>query len=318
MRGFRVSRGTAVVGAICCLLVGLNSALAESPPVKQPNGEPIPDLKVDVIRKGTSSRRVVSEAERQLPIQNLPAEKQREVAEILQNRSMFRRLPAVAIDGDPRVYEHFTKNPESAVGIWRVLEISQFQMTQTSETKWFGDAGDGSNGTIEVLYRSETQHLLLCDGQYKNPLVATPIKARALMHLRTNPEGEVDGEKRIGHDLDLFVMFPSQAVETVARVISPISNMIADRNFRELSLFVRFMTVAMQRQPGWVEQTVQRLDGVTLAQREELLKITAHVFVDARRREAQNENIRQTGLEQVLEPFRQPTPINTPGSTASE
>jgi hypothetical protein len=309
MRGFRVSRGAAALGVTCCLMVGLNSAQAQLLPATQPEVEAIPDLKVDVIRKGTSSRQVVHDAEQQLPLRELAADKRQAVDEILQNRSMFRRLPTVAIEGDSRVYDHFTANPESAVGIWRVLEISQFQMKQTSPMEWFGDAGDGSSGTIEVLYRSPTQHLLLCSGQYKNPLVATPIKARALMHLRTNSTGEVDGEKRIVHDLDLFVMFPSQAVETVARVISPVSNVIADRNFRELSLFVRFMTVAMQRQPGWVERMTQRIDGISPKQREELLKITARVFVDARRAE-EAENIRQTGLEQAVGPFRlPPTPI---------
>ena len=310
MRGFRVSRGAAVVTGICCLLVGLSSGRAQSVPATGPDGEAIPDLKVDVIRNGTSSRQVIRDAEEQLPLRELNADQRQAVEEILQNRSMFRRLPTVAIEADPRVYAHFTENPESAVGIWRVLEISQFQMTPTSPTEWFGDAGDGSNGTIEVLFRSPTQHLLLCSGQYKNPLVAAPIKARALMHLRTNPTGEVDGEKRIVHDLDLFVMFPSQAVETVARVISPVSNIIADRNFRELSLFVRFMNVAMERQPGWVERMSQRIDGITPEQREELLKITARVFVDARRLEEQAGNIRQTGLEEAVGPYRlPPTPI---------
>ena len=72
------------------------------------------------------------------------------------------------------------------------------------------------------------------------------------MHLQTQ---YVQGEAlqpQVVHGLDLFVMFPSNTVDTVVRVIAPVSHMIADRNFRELSLFVRFMNVAMERQPGWV------------------------------------------------------------------
>ena len=110
-------------------------------------------------------------------------------------------------------------------------------------------------------------------------------------------------------DLDLFVTFPSQTVDTVARLISPVSHLIADRNFRELTLFVRFMHVAMERQPGWVERTVQRVEGIDRKQREELLNVSARVFVDGRKRELNSEGVQQAGLEEILAPFQdgQPT-----------
>jgi hypothetical protein len=269
-----------------------------------------PPLKVDILARGSSSRSTLRDALDRLPVDNLTDEQRSRVNEVLKHRSMFRRLPAISIDANAEVYNHLTHNPESVVGIWRVLGISKFTMQQTGPTEWYGDAGDGSTGTIDVLSRSPNHHLLLCNGKYKSPLLARPIEAVSVMHLKTQYQKGQDLQPKVVHGLDLFVMFPSHTIDTVARVIAPVSHMIADRNFRELSLFVRFMNVAMERQPGWMEQTIQRIDGIDREQRIELMKLSARVYVDAQNRLAQNQSrnpdrrVEQAGLEELIAPYR--------------
>jgi len=283
-----------------------------------------PPLKVDILARGSSSRSTLRDALDRLPLAGLTDNQRRRVNDVLEHRSMFRRLPAISIDANAEVYNHLTHNPESVVGIWRVLGISKFTMQQTGQTEWYGDAGDGSTGTIDVLSRSPNHHLLLCTGKYKSPLLARPIEAIAVMHLKTRYQQGQDLQPKVVHGLDLFVMFPSHTVDTVARVIAPVSHMIADRNFRELSLFVRFMNVAMERQPGWMEQTIQRIDGIDREQRIELMKLSARVYVDAQNRLAKNQaanpdrRVEQAGLEELIAPYRvTPTSQVTPARAQS-
>lgn len=287
---------------------------------ERPANSSEPPIDVEILARGSSSRSTLSDALDRLPLDELTEDQRRRVNEVLENRSMFRRLPAISIDADPEVYNHFTHNPESVVGIWRVLGISKFTMQQTGPTEWYGDAGDGSTGTIDVLSRSPNRHLLLCTGKYKSPLLARPIEATAVMHLQTQYVQGEDLQPKVVHGLDLFVMFPSNTVDTVVRVIAPVSHMIADRNFRELSLFVRFMNVAMERQPGWVEQTIQRIDGIDREQRIELMKVSARVYVDAQNRAAANPDrrVEQAGLEELIAPYRvTPTSQTVPARAQS-
>jgi hypothetical protein len=269
-----------------------------------------PPLKVDILARGSSSRATLRDALNRLPLDDLTNEQRGRVNDVLEHRSMFRRLPAISIDANAEVYNHLTHNPESVVGIWRVLGISKFTMQQTGPTEWYGDAGDGSTGAIDVLSRSPNHHLLLCTGKYKSPLLARPIEATAVMHLRTQYQQGEDLQPQVVHGLDLFVMFPSHTIDTVARVIAPVSHMIADRNFRELSLFVRFMNVAMERQPGWMEQTIQRIDGIDREQRIELMKLSARVYVAAQNRMANSQTpdpdrrVQQAGLEKLIAPYQ--------------
>jgi len=268
----------------------------------------MPPIKVDILQKGVSTSKVLEQALADLPLDQLPADSRQRVETVLKNRSLFRRLPTIGMGADPAVYHYFTHNPEAAVGVWRVMEISQFKLTPVSPTLWKGDAGDGSNGTIEVLHRSGNRQLLLCEGEYKSPVLPKAIKAQAIMHLRMDHAekagDKVQGHHNIVHDLDLFVTFPSQTVETVAKVIAPVSNSIADKNFRELSMFVEFMSTAMKTHPGWVEQVVQRMDGVKTDQKDEFLKVSAAVFVASRRNELQQSGIQNASFEDLIAPYQ--------------
>tara|TARA_R110002072_G_scaffold13481_3_gene56994 strand:- start:66849 stop:67868 length:1020 start_codon:yes stop_codon:yes gene_type:complete len=337
MRCVRVIRSVVLRGLSRCALVILAAALSlnlslavlDAAEPQRLSGETSgersdnssePPVNVEILARGSSSRSTLHDALERLPLDELTGEQRRRVNEVLENRSMFRRLPAISIDADPEVYNHLTHNPESVVGIWRVLGISKFTMQQTGPTEWYGDAGDGSTGTIDVLSRSPNRHLLLCTGKYKSPLLARPIEATAVMHLQTQYVQGEDLQPKVVHGLDLFVMFPSNTVDTVARVIAPVSHLIADRNFRELSLFVRFMNVAMERQPGWVEQTIQRIDGIDREQRIELMKVSARVFVAAQNRRESNPDrrVEQAGLEELIAPYQvTPTSQSVPARAQS-
>lgn len=279
-------------------------------PVRMPEaGKPIeksnyPAMKVDVTKKGTSSKDALADARKRLPMAALNPQRQNDVNTIVSRASMFRRLPQIDFDAEADVYYWFTQNPEVAVSIWRVLKISEFELSPAGQNVWNGKAQDESQGVIEVLHRSPNSQLILCQGEYKTPLLPRPIKAVALMHLQTQFKKKQSGEGHVTHGLDLFVTFPSQTVETVAKVISPVSNMIADRNFRELSLFVRFMSVAMQRQPGWVEQVSTRLNGITPQQKEQLLTMSARTFIAHRKRTLQGEGVRQATLKDIAQPYQ--------------
>lgn len=297
-----------------CVCLASWTAVADDGRQNASGKSEVPPIRVDVLTRGVSSRKVERDSKTRLPMNRLSPEQAERVRTIVDNRSMFRRLPNIQIDADPAVYSWFTHNPEAAVSIWRRLGISKFVMKETSPNVWYADAGDGSIGTVEVIHRSNNEHLLLCSGSYKSPLLTKPIQAQAVMHLRNIGVADADdpeGSTQIIHDLDLFVKFPSQTIDTVARVISPVSHIIADRNFRELSMFVRFMHVAMEKEPGWVEQLAGQLDGITPDQRVELLKLSAQVYVASRKRQSEQSNVTQTGLESAVAPFRQVVPANS-------
>lgn len=258
-------------------------------------------LRVEIAQPGNSAREELGRAIQRLPLAQLSAADRQRVSEIVRAPTLYRRLPTITCQTDPRVYSYFVTNPDVAVSIWRVMGVSDMQMRQVAANEYETDLNDGTVGIVQVLHRSANCQLVLCAGDFKSPLLARPIRSTGLMCLQTKYWQAPDGYSYITHTADVFVLFHSDAVEAIAKLISPMSFKMADRNFEEVTLFVRMMDEAMSREPGWVERTAGRMQGVIPGRDRELLDVAAQVYVDAQRRALQ-----QAGASVTLEALRPP------------
>ena len=249
---------------------------------------------IHVLAKGTSSSDARKAALSALPLDKLNRDQQKNVKAILANVGMFRKLPTLQFQIESDAYHFFAKHPDVACSIWRVMKISEIEMYQTGANKYEVDMKDGTVGKVTVLQQSKTSRLMICDGKFKSPFLTNLITATALVHMQTKEIKNQQGKSIIIHRASLFVSFPSQTVETAAKLISPISNMMIDRNFHEVSLFVQMMSLAMQRKPKWVEQTATKMDGVLKERKPELIQLTAKLHADYRK-----ERLSQSGTAKV-------------------
>ncbi|MCA9055711.1 MAG: hypothetical protein KDA75_17850, partial [Planctomycetaceae bacterium] len=243
-------------------------------------------LHVDILSEGTSSRRLRRSAADELPLQRLTPEGRRLADSVLDQLSVHRRLPVVRCETDPRVLQFFLQHPDVAVGVWRAMDVSDMQLEKIGPHRYRSNCGDGSSGVMSVLIADHNQHLVHCQGLFKSPVLTRAIEASALMWLRMETQRDATGREFTQCTADVFVAFPSNTVETAARIVSPVSNRIADRNFHEVTMFVRMMHLAMTQQPGWVEQIAGSLRGVSPEGGQALVNTAAQVFVDAQKRGA--------------------------------
>ena len=271
--------------------------------------EPHEELKVETLHVGTSSKKTRDEALKLLPIAQLPASSQKLAHGVIDNSSLYRRLPTIRCQVDHHVYRFFADHPDVAVSVWRAMGVSKLQMFQTAKFEYEADAKDGTVGVITILSRTPTECLIHCSGMFQSPVLTKPIQARAILHVRTAFEVNADDQQLVTHTADLFVAFPSQTVESVANAMAPISNKITDKNFEEISLFVRMMQLAMSEQPGWVEQIAAKLDGVLAGRADQLLQVTAQCYIDEKKR--QGEII---GEPVSLESIQPPLAVGSPSS----
>ena len=312
-------RGALLAGTVCGLALGSAAWAAdiplgvrdasESAATKAVSSDAELDsafqtLGVSTVKAGSSTTAIRKQALNDLPLSELDEEATSKVYVVLNNLAMYRRLPTLSFDVDPDVYNYFVRHPDVAVATWRAMEISKFQLAEVEPNAYEADAGDGSVGRIQILRQTPSDTLIHCEGAFKSPLLPRPIVARSVMRLQTTFAKEVDGRIVATHSGDVFVEFPSQAVETVAKVISPVSHSIADRNFKQITLYVHLMTQAMAKHPGWIEVIGNKLDGVTPQQRLQFLEVSARSHVMARRRTAAAHAAKPFVPDDVLSPFR--------------
>lgn len=300
---------TAAVSA--CVLAGPAMALADSPadadglPKLTAREEKFRDERVKVVQKGSSAKASRTAALQQLPLDRLGASQRAKADAVLGSISLYRELPTVTFEAEPEVYRFFLNAPEVAVGIWKAMGISKFSMTQRSANEYDADCGDGTSGVIEILHRGENRCLIWCDGAFKGPLMLRPIRSQCLLAMDWTFERTRDNRPLVKHRAQLFVTFPSQTVEAAARVVAPISSHVIDHNFREISLFLHMMSQVMQKQPGWVERTAAKMDDVLDSRKQQLLKLSAQVYVAHRKHNLKKQGDEDVSIDEVLTPTRQ-------------
>lgn len=240
--------------------------------------------------KGSSSAAVRRLAASEVPLAELAAADQIRAKSILDETGYFRRLPTLTVPVVPEVYLHFLGHPDTAASVWRAMNISKLKLRAVSDTAYEGDTGDGTTGRMELVHRrlggdGVEQLVVLCEGNYKTPLLTKPIQARSMLVMRTKFTRETDGQVYATHRGDVFVSFPSQTIEAVSKVMTPVTAVLSDRTFCEVTVFLKLMSAAMSRRPDWVEHVVEKMEGVPDERKRELLVLTAQTFV-SRNREA--------------------------------
>ncbi len=244
--------------------------------------------RIQVTAEGTSSKNDRDEAIRQIPFKSLTVEQQQEVRGIVNSSDLFRRLPTLTFEVDPGVYRYFIHHPDVVVSIWRALNVSNYQMKQTGAKDYEADSGDGTLGVLEVLHRDDNHQVILCDGEMRSPVLKRRVRSKVVLHLVNVYSTDRSGRTFVTHRLDMFVAIPNQGFGAAAKLTKPFSNVIIDRNFKEVSLFVQMMSLAMRHQPDWVEELTGKMDGILAVRKKELIDLTARVFVAHQERQQSN------------------------------
>ncbi len=287
-----MTRQSGQVGCLGLALVALcwhGLLQAGEPTRSRPTTTRHGSLDVTEIVAATSSDDARRSVAARIPLDQLQDHHRAQVEDLLAGRTLFRCLPAIRIELEPATYEYYRRNPSMAVAVWKVLGISKLQLNTTAAPDLYTvKSPDGSDGTIEILLRTDDLLIVRGTGTWHSGLLPTPIRSEGLVVLRHRFEQDTEGRRYVSHQAALFLTFPNKSVRSAARVVAPVTNMIADRNFQDISLFLRMMQVASVERPGWVEMLAGRLEGRTRAERDEFLKSAARAVVAERRRRRSN------------------------------
>ncbi|MBL8815002.1 MAG: hypothetical protein JNL58_03150 [Planctomyces sp.] len=226
-----------------------------------------------IISRGDSSSARQKQAKESIPLGRMTPVNRDRAAKVIQGCNQFRTLPELQYSADPAIYRYLIQHPDVAVSTWRVMGISKFQMWQTGPTEYEAEAVDGSEGIADVLYRDDQQIVFVCDGQYHNPLLPKPLAASALVWFRFAFSPGADGQQLVSQKADVFVAFPSQSLSTVAKILTPVTNSMMDRNVFEVSLYAGMMSRAVRDEPDWIIQVARQMDGVLPQRETELIEI---------------------------------------------
>ena len=119
--------------------------------------------------QGTSSKAAQRDAVKSLPMDKLDAADQAKVGAVLNNVTVFRRLPVRVVSCDPGLYLFVVRHPDVVVNIWEVLGVSQLKLRQSGMDQFHVDEKEGTTATMEFLYHDRQTHVIYGDWRVFRP-----------------------------------------------------------------------------------------------------------------------------------------------------
>jgi hypothetical protein len=226
----------------------------------------------------TSDRRARDEAIRTIPWKQLAEPQRRKLQDVVQNASMYRRLPTRVIDCDPELFTFLLRHPEVVVNVWQIMGVSKVTMQRVSNQAYQADDGAGTTGNVRYLYTDwgpDAQNLAVvyADGAYDGKPFIKPLRAQSVILLQSGAVQETNGRSYVSVRIDSFVHIEQIGVELIARTVQPWINQTADRNLIETLGFVSTFSQTAEKNPQGMQRLAARLQTVDEPTRGELVQL---------------------------------------------
>jgi hypothetical protein len=218
-----------------------------------------------------SAAQLRQDALRTLPLSRLTTSGRSMSNRVLQDVTVFRRMPTQVIECDKELFGFLVEHPDVVINIWEVLGVTKVSLKRLSDNVYHLDDGHGTVGDVRFLYRSPTQYVVHCEGTYTGSMLTRPIRGRCLLSLRTVPVEDADGRAYIQCRLDSFVQIDNVGAEVFAKTFQSLLGGIADHNFRETTGFVAKVSEAAEESPGNIHRLAAKLNRVAPQTKQEFV-----------------------------------------------
>jgi hypothetical protein len=198
-----------------------------------------------------------------IPLEQLSREDRMKVNSVLNNVSIFRRMPVKVVDCDPDMYLFLVRHPDIVTSVWDLMKISRIQLRQTGENQFQINESEGTSAQFGYVYRSHNLHVLYGEGTYEGPLLAKPIKGRGVLVLKCGYVRETNGRYYITSRLDGFIAIEPAGAELIGKTVSPLMGKTVDNNFIQTLAFVGSLSRTTEVNSRGVQRLALQLKNVS-------------------------------------------------------
>jgi hypothetical protein len=224
--------------------------------------------------KGSRSRADRNEAMRDIPYDRLTPAARQKISAVVDNHSLYRRMPTNVIDCDPRIYRFLVRYPEVVVNIWQLMGITKVTVDRVASYSLNAKDGVGTVTNIELVYGDQDTHLMYCEGHYDGPLFRRPLTGRCVLLLKSDYEKTAGDRWNISNRMDVFLQIDNVAVEALSRTLHPLFGRSADLNFVQSTAFLERISRTSKENSAGMYRLAQRLDAVRPSVREQFALLT--------------------------------------------
>ena len=230
--------------------------------------------------QSTTSRAAKQEATQAIPLERMAPKQRRAVQQVLDDCSLYRRLPTGVVACQPDMFTFLMQHPEVLVDIWRELGISQVDLRRMNEHNFHLTDNAGTTAGLTIVEQqcepgAQNRIVMYADGAYDGKPFKRPVRAQCVLLLRSGSFQETNDATYVAARLDTFIRIDRTSIKLFAKALHPLVGKTADANFLDTLTFVSNLSRAAEQNPGSVERMVRRLPRTSSQLQHEMLSIAS-------------------------------------------
>jgi hypothetical protein len=235
-------------------------------------------LAVDQLTAGTNTWQARQQALQAIPYHQLNQIARQKIAPILDDPSIYRRLPVTAINIDPDYYLFLVRQPEVVVNIWQIMGVTNMSVERVSPFILKSDDGAGASSNVELVYGTNNLHIFYAEGDYAGPLLKRKLKGSCVLVLRSEYGNGPNNVPQATSALDIFLKVENATASMIAKTINPLIGRTADHNFVESLTFLERLNETTEKNGVGVKRMAGRLSNVSPDVRERFIGVAGLVY----------------------------------------
>lgn len=228
-------------------------------------------------QKASTSLASRREAIQAIPMDRLPPGARSKVQWVLDNTSVYRRLPLRVVICDADLYRFLVQHPDVVVNIWQALGVSHLAMRQMDLDTYQVDDAAGTSGTLQFLYRSRDLQLIYVDGRYTGRMFGHHVRGRGIMMLRSGFVRDAEGRSFVTSRLDAFMNIEPESAEFLSKTFQPWVGKVADYNFVQAADFLGSLSKTAEVNPPGMRRLAARLEKISPEVRQQFAQLAEQV-----------------------------------------
>jgi hypothetical protein len=227
--------------------------------------------------KSSTTRSARDEAVRCIPFDKLPPETRSKVAAVIEDVSLYRRLPTESVDCEPDLFRFLLSNPDVLVNIWHVMGVSNVVLDRVDANHFHCSDGDGTTANVEVVFRNSQMQVIYAQGLYDGPLFPRAVRGQCVAVLQYTSARKNSGRYEETVQLDTFLHVDNVGVELLAKLFQGLVGRTIDHNFLETISFIGSASRTAEINPKGMRRLAAKLDLVTAEHRDQFIAVTDRV-----------------------------------------
>ncbi len=226
------------------------------------------------IPEGSSTRESRENALRNIPLKNLTPEAIAKLRPVLEDPSIFRKMPSQTIACDQDLFNFLVRYPETLIEMWELMGMTKVNVQRTGPYTFQGDDGSGTRCKSELVMGSDQTHIYYATGDYEGPFIARKLNGRCVCIIHSKSKMDEGGQNQLTAQMDVFLKLDNLGADIAAKTLSPLVVRTADFNYAESLRFISQLSSSAQRNPSGIEMLARKMTKIKPEVRDRFIQVT--------------------------------------------